>query len=48
MFEKLDKVERRFDEIEQQLVQPEVVSDRERYAKLMREHADLFTPVQNA
>ncbi|MEE8311754.1 MAG: PCRF domain-containing protein, partial [Candidatus Binatia bacterium] len=41
MFEKLDKVERRFDEIEQELVQPDVVSDRERYAGLMREHAEL-------
>jgi peptide chain release factor 1 len=41
MFEKLDKVERRFDEIEQELVRPDVVSDRGRYAGLMREHAEL-------
>ncbi len=41
MFEKLDKVEERFAQIESEIVDPAVVSDRERYADLMREHAEL-------
>jgi peptide chain release factor 1 len=41
MFDKLAKVERRFVEIEQELTRPEVIADRERYAQLMREHAEL-------
>ncbi len=41
MFDKLAKVERRFVEIEQQLTRAEVIADRERYAQLMREHAEL-------
>ena len=41
MFEKLDRVEDRFCEIEGLLVDPKVVGDRDRYTKLMREHADL-------
>ncbi len=41
MFEKLDKVEARFAEIERQLTQENVAADRERYAELMREHSEL-------
>ena len=37
----LEKVEQRFEEIEAQLVLPDVVSDRELYARLMREHAEI-------
>jgi peptide chain release factor 1 len=46
MFEKLDKVEERFLEVEQLLTQSDVVGDRERYAKLMREHAELSDVVE--
>ena len=45
MFEKLDKVEQRFDEVERELVRPEVVADRDRYTKLMREHSELHEVV---
>jgi len=41
MFDKLDQVEKRFVEIEAQLVEPDVVADRERYTTLMREHSEL-------
>jgi len=46
VFDKLDKVEERFLEIERLLTQPDVVSDRQRYAKLMREHADAAEVVE--
>ena len=46
MFDKLDKVEERFREIEAELATGEVASDRERYAKLMREHAELVDVVE--
>jgi peptide chain release factor 1 len=46
MFEKLDQLESRFSEIEDLLLDPKVVGDRERYAKLMREHAEIGEVVQ--
>jgi peptide chain release factor 1 len=41
MFEKLKGVEARFIDIENQMGQPEVLQDRDAYAKLSREHAEL-------
>lgn len=41
MWNKLTEVEKRFEELEHNLSSPEVVSDRERYQKLMREHKSL-------
>ena len=41
MFEKLAEIEKRFQEVERLLSEPTVVSDRERYTKLTREHSDL-------
>jgi peptide chain release factor 1 len=41
VFEKLEKVEGRFVEIEGELASEGVTSDRERYTKLMREHSEL-------
>jgi peptide chain release factor 1 len=41
MFEKLEKVDERFREIEALLVEPGIVADRERYAALMRERSEL-------
>jgi peptide chain release factor 1 len=41
VFEKLEKVEGRFVEIERELASEGVTSDRERYTKLMREHSEL-------
>jgi len=46
MFDKLDKVEERFLEVEKQLTQSEIVADRDRYARLMREHAELSEIVE--
>ena len=44
MFDKLVEVEKRFDEIEQQLMDPAVVTDQKLYASLMKEMKNL-TPV---
>lgn len=46
MFEKLEKVEGRFVEIERELASEGVTSDRERYTKLMREHSELAEIVE--
>ena len=44
MFDKVNAVEQRYNEISQMLMQPEVVSDQELYKKLMKEHK-LLTPL---
>jgi peptide chain release factor 1 len=41
MFAKLENLERRFEDVEQQLSSPEVLGDQERYRKLTKAHADL-------
>ncbi|MDR0339462.1 MAG: peptide chain release factor 1 [Desulfovibrio sp.] len=41
MFSKLENLERRFEDVEQQLSSPEVLGDQERYRKLTKAHADL-------
>ncbi len=41
MFEKLDLVVNRFYEVEKMIADPEVISDREKYQKLTKEHFDL-------
>jgi peptide chain release factor 1 len=41
MFEKLDGVEERFDEIERLLASPAIVKDQSAYQKLVREHSEL-------
>ena len=41
MLDKLADIERRYDELNQQLADPEVVKDRQRYQKLARESGDL-------
>jgi peptide chain release factor 1 len=46
VFEKLDKVEERFCEIEGLIVDPRIVADRERYAGLMRERSELEDVVE--
>jgi peptide chain release factor 1 len=46
MFDKLEKLVSRFGEIEGLLVDPGVTGDRNRYAELMREHADLSEIVE--
>ena len=44
MFDKLKAVEERFEEIGNELMKPEVVSDNETFKKLMKEHKQL-TPI---
>ena len=41
MFAKLENLERKFEELEQQIAQPEVLEDQERYRKLAKAHSDL-------
>ena len=41
MFAKLENLERRFEDLEQQLSSPDVLSDQDRYRKLTKAHADL-------
>jgi len=41
MFQKLDGVEKRFQEVEKRLSDPKIVQDRAEYSKYVREHADL-------
>ncbi len=43
---KLDDVEKRFEELTTKLADPEVVSDREKYTKIAREHAELSEIVE--
>ncbi len=44
MIEKLKEVEKRYDEISKQLLDPEVYNDQKHYAKLMKEHK-MLTPL---
>ena len=41
MFAKLENLEHRFADVEQQLSSPDVLNDQERYRKLTKAHADL-------
>ena len=41
MFAKLENLERRYEDLEQQLSHPEVLADQDRYRKLTKGHADL-------
>ncbi len=44
MFDKLKAVEKRYEEVNELLTQPEIVSDNEQFKKLMKEHKEL-TPI---
>jgi peptide chain release factor 1 len=46
LFEKLDQIEHRYEELTQQLSSAEVVSDSARFQKLARTHADLASVVE--
>jgi peptide chain release factor 1 len=41
MFERLDEIERTYDEVERQLADPEVIADQARLIELSRRHAEL-------
>ena len=44
MFDKLKEVEAKYNDISERLTDPAVISDNDRYKKLMREHKQL-TPI---
>lgn len=46
MFEKLELIEKRFEEINERLMDPDVVSDPEEYKKLMKEYKNLTVIVE--
>jgi len=46
MFDKLDAIENRFEEINIKIADPAVISDTEQYAKLMKEHSELSEIVE--
>jgi peptide chain release factor 1 len=46
LFEKLDHIESRYQELTEQLSSPEVLNDSSRYQKLARTHADLAEVVE--
>ncbi|HTV82955.1 MAG TPA: peptide chain release factor 1 [Acidobacteriaceae bacterium] len=46
MFERLEQIEARYEEMSQQLADPEVLGDHERYQKIARQHRDLEPVVE--
>ncbi|NLM11724.1 MAG: peptide chain release factor 1 [Clostridiaceae bacterium] len=46
MFDKLDAIENRFEEINIKIADPAIISDQEQYAKLMKEHSELSEIVE--
>ena len=46
MFDKLEDILRRFEEIEEEMLNPDIMNDQNRYKKLMKEHADLSDIVE--
>lgn len=46
MFDKLDAIENKYEEINIKLTDPAVISDQEQYAKLMKEHSELSVIVE--
>jgi len=46
MFEKLEAIENRFEELNMRLADPSVINDQEQYTKLMKEHSELSEIVE--
>ncbi len=46
MFDKLEDILRRFEEIEEEMMNPDIMNDQNRYKKLMKEHSDLSDIVE--
>ena len=44
MFDKLENVEKRYEELNKKIADPEVISNQSEWTKLMKEHADI-TPI---
>ena len=41
MLEKLQIIKQRFDEVNDLIIQPDIITDQQRYTKLMKEYKDL-------
>ncbi len=41
MFDNLEELERKFEELNNKIMDPAIISDREQYSKIMKEHSDL-------
>ncbi|HOI38663.1 MAG TPA: PCRF domain-containing protein, partial [Bacillota bacterium] len=41
MFEKLREIEARYDELEREMADPEIIADQPRYKKVTKAHSDL-------
>ena len=48
MFQKLEAVEKRYEELTKQISDPEVISNQNEWKKLMKEHSDLVEVVEKA
>ena len=46
MFDKLEAIENKYEEINLKIADPAVISDPEQYAKLMKEHSELSEIVE--
>ena len=46
MIDKLEEIKKRFEDVGQEIIQPEIISDMKRYAKLNKEYKDLDKVVQ--
>ncbi|HVP51092.1 MAG TPA: PCRF domain-containing protein, partial [Terriglobales bacterium] len=46
MFERLDQIESKYDELTQALATPEVISDSQRYQKTAKAHSELAPVVE--
>ena len=46
MFQKIEELERRYEEIQAELSEPEVVNDQARFRKLMKEQTDMGAIVE--
>ena len=46
MFDKLENVEKRYEELNEKIADPAVIADQSEWKKLMKEHADMEEIVQ--
>lgn len=47
MFDKLDFIEERYNELTEKISDPDVLADRERWSKLVKEHSDMTRSSKN-
>ncbi len=47
MFERLEQIEARYEDLGQQLADPEVIADQQKYQKVAKQHRDLQAVVES-